>query len=191
MSSMGGSKGVSNFGYIGSGVHYARGRIGGRVIRVKGVTAFKPGQLCYWSADETVTVTATATTHHDKVAGVVVGGNLTNYQIIEDSAAYNVITVNDANSDVLVQVDGIAYVICAAAIAVGVRLVPDTATAGRVKAATAMDATVDAGGVAVTSSAANGGIVTPTGDSFGFVIGKLIEASGGAAQVKRALLSVQ
>lgn len=231
MTVFGGSKGVSNHHYLGGGIMDGRCRQNGKIERFKGNSALKLGQVVYMQADFTVDV-SNSTSDHDKMVGIVVGGELTNYQVIETTTAYNVNAVNAAGGDVLVQTSGIVNIIVAAAIAVGTRLVPDTVTAGRVKAATTvtqgagglgtlvvagapaigtLDATIDAGATPVTSSAANGAVATVigapaigtlavagapsagtiAGDSIGRVIGKLVEASTGANQIVRCMLSIQ
>jgi hypothetical protein len=159
MSIEGGSKNVSNTAWRGSGIQYGRARLGGDVIRLKAAAALKAGQVVYLSADFTVNISATLT-DHDEAVGIVVGGENTNMQVLEDPSAYNSFTVADANEDVLVQISGVAYVITDAAIAVGLKVIPDTVTAGRVKA----------------------------GTTAGLIVGKLLEASTGVADIAKILM---
>lgn len=167
MSREGGSKGVTNNNYVGSGIQYGKARLGGSVIRLKAGVALKLGDAVYCSADETVSKSATSS-NHDEVMGVVVGGENTNFQVIEDSAAYNVMTAADANEDVLIQISGICYVICAAAIAAGQRLVLDTGTAGRAKAAA--DVTVTSTGLTITGAPAIGTLAVSGAPAIGTLV---------------------
>lgn len=114
----------------------ARAKVGGTVVKFKAAAALKLGDCVFLSAADTVNK-STTTGDHDKVVGIVVGGANTNNEAVSDSASYGVITVADADEDVLVQIDGIAYVITDAADAAGSLLIPDDATtAGQVEAGT-------------------------------------------------------
>lgn len=136
-----------------------RAKVGGRTIVLKAAAALKLGDAVYLSAADTVNKSATVG-NHDQYIGIVVGGKNTNMEVINDEALVNVATVADADEDVIVQIDGIAYVIAAAAASAGDIIIPDTTTAGRVKAGT-----------------------TAT-----LIVGTLLEAPTGAADVARALL---
>lgn len=169
-----------NAGDGGSDINYP----GGLVLPFIGAAALKLGEAVYISADNTVNKSAVAADHLAYL-GVVVGGDLTKGECGGPSAAYNSLVVNDtgSNKGVLVQVFGVQSVICDAAIAVG-PIAPSTTVAGRVRAATGL--VIAAGAVAVTSSAANGAIIT--GDGFARIIGRLLVASGAAGDIRLALL---
>lgn len=199
---------------------------GGEVIQFTASGTLLVGDLVYFSAASTV-AKSNNTANHTKIAGVVVGGQSTDGAIIDEETYVGITAATDGQT-VLVLVRGLAYVKGAAAIAAGLPLVADTTTAGRVKAATdfavtaptigtitvsaptigTLDATVDAGAVAVTSSAANGAIATVVGAPGGGVlsgapaggvlsgegnariIGKAIEACSGAADVFLAWIRI-
>lgn len=172
---------------------------GGVVLPFTAAGALNVGDIVWISADMTVNKSNVAA-DHQKVIGVVVAGPHSSPLASSAAASNNpawmepvydpnqiaagVAASLNAGDQVLVCVLGIAYVVTAAAIAAGVGLVPDTVTPGRVKAAS--DPAVAAGATAVTSTAANGAIIT--GDGFRRGCGKLLEASGGAGVAKRALI---
>lgn len=190
----------------------------GDVIQLTASGTLKIGDVVYYSAASTVAKSATGS-NHDKIAGVVIGGQSTYDSIIDDSALVGTTAATDGQR-VLVLLHGIAYVVVAAAIAAGVAIVADTATAGRVKAATAhtataadptqatttqVNSTVPAGATPVTSSAANGAIITAgaitngaitagaitvAGEGNNRIIGKVINAGAGAASVVLAWINV-
>lgn len=138
--------------------------------------------------------TSIVAANHQLLAGVVVGG-----QRLGVPGRGDLPFVTDDPSDVGVQVaiagelavvmySGVAYVIADAAIAaVGTRLAPSTTVAGRVRPAT--DPVVAAGATAVTSTAANGAIIT--GDGFGRIVGRNLEVAAGAGSAIRALINFQ
>lgn len=191
--------------------------IGGHTMRCTAAAAVKLGDIVYLSGTRTVNKSTTLS-NHKLIVGVVVGGANTEMKYVTDSAQYNVLTVADANELVLIQYSGIAYVIAAAAIAVGVPLIPDTSTAGRVKAAadlagaagdlavsalTVGTLAIAAGAVGVTSTAANGAIIEGapgggvlsgtaglSGDGYFRGVGRLLEASSNAGDIRAALLNI-
>ena len=178
----------------------SRAKVGGTVVQFKAGAALKLGDVVYISAADTVNKSTTAADHRKRI-GVVVGGAHTNDEVVDDSTLYNVSTAADADEDVLVLVFGIAYVTVAGALSAGDLIIPDTVTAGRVKAGAdisvgigTLDATIDAGAVAVTSSGANGAIATVTGspsiagDTANRALGMMLEASTVAGQVRRAII---
>jgi hypothetical protein len=161
---------------------------GGIVVPLIPAAALLLGDAVYLSADKTVNKSAVAANGALR-CGIVVGGDATGDEITDDVAAYGVRQANLANGSGRVWVCflGVAYVICDAAIAVGVGIAPSVAVAGRVRPAVALG--VAAGAVAVTSAAANG-LADISGDSQTKVLGTMLEASGGAAQVKLALIGM-
>jgi hypothetical protein len=186
----------------------ARLSIGGAVIKMKAAAALKLWDVVYLSAALTVNKSATVGNHSKRI-GVVVGGANTDNTVVTDSALYDSMTVADADEDVLVQVAGIAYVIAGGTVNAGDRVIPDTGTAGRVKAGAVITATaanptqaassVDSGAVAVTSTAANGniitngaitaGAITMAGDGMNTILGVMLEGAT-AGQIKRCLLTL-
>lgn len=91
------------------------------------------GDIVYVStaADGSVTK-ATTVANYVTYAGVVVGGQRTGGAYVSDSAQYGVTVAAASLEEVLVQYDGIAYVVADAAVARGVRLQQGAVTAGRV-----------------------------------------------------------
>lgn len=170
---------------------------GGVIMPFAAAAALNVGEAVWLSADYTVNK-STVATDHQKVIGVVVGGvragplgaaggNIDSAEPIYDPVAIAAgLLAANAGEQVLVCMFGECYVITDAAIAAGVRICPSTTTAGRVRAGT--DPVVAAGATAVTSSAANGAIIT--GDAFARGVGKLLEASSGAGQAKRVFVNL-
>jgi hypothetical protein len=153
---------------------------GALVIAVAAAAALNVGDTVWFSADRTVNKSAVAA-DHQKLAGVVVAGA----PIYDPNLiAAGVAAATGAGDTILIAIAGEVYVITDAAIAVGLRIAPSTTVAGRVRPAT--DPVIAAGGVAVTSTAANGAIIT--GDGFGRGLGRMTEASGGAGVAKRAMI---
>ncbi len=145
----------------------------GDVIPLAAAATLLVGDLVYLSAARTVNKSTTLA-NHDKIIGVVIGGDsIGTNAILPDSSMVGT-TAATVGQTVHVLVKGIAYVKVAAAIAAGVAIVADTTTAGRVKAATDFAVTaagngtlavsaptvgtlaIAAGGTPVTSAAANG-----------------------------------
>lgn len=172
--------------------------LGGQVMKCTASGALKLGQVVVLTGTRTV-ATSTTLADHSLVCGVVVGGANFDNKIVVNSALYNGNAAADNGEDVLVQFSGICYVICAAAIVVGTTVIPDTVTAGRVKTSAALAGAlgtlaIAAGGVAVTSTAANGAIITGagslTGDGYFRAVGKLLQASGSANDIRPILLTL-
>lgn len=90
------------------------------------------------------------------------------------------------NDPVLICIAGLCYVVADSAITAGTQIAPSTTTAGRVRPATA--AAITAGATAVTSAAANGA-ADITGDGINAIIGMAVDASTGAGDIIRALVS--
>lgn len=179
------------------GADIGRG-VSGVVIEYTANAALKLGEAVYTQAAGVVDKSTTLG-NHSLVAGVVVGGDNTNMQAVSDSGLINSLTAADAGERVLVLVCGIYWVISGGAITAGAQIVLDTATAGRVKAATtiavsATGLTINSGATPVTSSAANGAIIggtgTVSGDDIGRSFGRILEAAAGAAEIKLAYINV-
>lgn len=114
----------------------ARAQCGGRVLIFKAGASLLLGDCVFLSAADTVNKSVT-TGDHVSVVGIVVGGRKTNMEVVNDRASVGVITVAATDEDVLVQIDGIAYVIPDATDAAGSIIMPDDATtAGQVEAGT-------------------------------------------------------
>lgn len=182
---------------------------GGMVIPFTASGDLKAGDAVYLSAAATVAKSTTAS-NHDKVIGIVIGGDSLGGDVVDDSALVGtIVALSGAKVQVLVQ--GVGYVVTAAAIAAGVSIVADTVTAGRVKASAAVTATganptqaastIDAGATGVTSSGANGaiitngaitqGAVTVAGAGMGRIIGRMLNASSGAGIAALAWINPQ
>lgn len=175
---------------------------GGVILPFAAAAALNVGDVVWISADMTVNKSVVPA-DHQKLIGVVVGGARssplfqatgapTNIDAIEPvydpvAIAAGIVAAGAVGETVFVCVLGMCYVICDAVIAAGLRLSPSVTVAGRVRPST--DPVISAGAVAVTSSAANGA-GTVSGDGFGRGVGKLLEASGGIGQVKRAFISL-
>ncbi len=88
------------------------------------------GDVVFYSSANTVNKSSTAA-DYVAVVGVVVGGTATGMQITADSPAVVGTNAATVGQNVIVQINGIATVIAAAAITIGTRLQVVT-TAGRV-----------------------------------------------------------
>lgn len=140
-----------------------------------------------------------ATTNPGRTIGVVVGGDSNQDGSIFDFAQSTVaaegaliltgVLAAIAGQKVWVQTKGIVFVVSDAAIGVHASISASVTTAGRVAPAVNA-ATIAAGAVAVTSSAANGAIIS--GNDFATpVIGKSIDvAAAGAGVVIRAYINI-
>lgn len=192
---------------------------GGDCIQFTANGTLKLGDVVYLSSSTTVAISVTGS-NHDKVIGVVVGGQALGSSAVNDDAALVGTTAATNGQTVIVLVRGVAYVVLAGTIAAGVSIVADTTTAGRVKAATALTgsganptqanptqaaSTIDAGATAVTSSAANGAIITNgaitagaitqgavslAGEGTGRIIGRLLQ-NGAVTNKKLAWINPQ
>lgn len=178
------TQGVSNFPWIiGQDDDASNATLGGRVIRMKAAATLLIYDAVYISGDLAVNK---ATNQKAKRIGIVVGGESFGKvgEIATDSASGGA-TAATVNQWVYVCILGITYVKVAAAIAVGLPLVLDSVTAGRVKAGALITGTggvltgvpgigslavggapglgslaIGAGGTPVVSTAANGAIIT-------------------------------
>ncbi len=138
---------------------------GGDVFIAIAAVALNAGDVVFFSANETVSKSITAT-DHDQVAGVVVGGTRSYMNALTFDTTAALFNVAQANEQVLVQRAGIAVVTAGAAITIGVPVKPDTGTAGRVIPA-----------------------VLGTGADQGKVVGRAIETAAGAGDRIRILIS--
>lgn len=161
----------------------------GIVLPFIGAVVLNLGDAVWLSADNTVNKSAVLA-DHSKSIGIVVGGDLTGGECGGPKAQYGAKAVNSIGAggspNVLVQVYGVQYVVCDAAMAVG-PICASVTVAGRVRAASAL--AIAAGGVAVTSVAANG-TTDITGDGQSRVIGRLLQAAAAPGDVRLALIGI-
>lgn len=106
--------------------------VGGRVVRATAEAALLIGDVVLWSVANKVNKSTTPADYY-QFAGVVVGGAPTNNRVVEvtstTSLAY---AAAGAGQDVLIQIDGIAWMVSGAAITFPNRITVDTGVAGRV-----------------------------------------------------------
>lgn len=152
--------------------------IGGMVIRAKAAAALNIGDAVFISAANTVNKSTTAA-DYQKRAGIVVGGENMFMTVLQDDDDIGEIAA-DANEDVLVCIAGMCRGVAGATLAAGDRLIADGSTAGRLKVGAIITATVDSGGTTVTSTAANGAIITVAGDGISTIIGQAWTAAAAA-----------
>lgn len=177
--------------------------VGGLVFRAKAAAALNVGDVVYWSTGTAVNKSTSAGL--TITAGVVVGGSsldagrvLTAHQRTGDIG----LQAAPSGGVVLVCKIGIIRVVAdTSTILVGSQLKQSGVTAGRVALATTgitatqTGSTINSGGTGVTSTAANGAIITDgaitvVGDSVGTVIGRAITASSVAGTVIYAAINV-
>jgi hypothetical protein len=99
--------GPSKEGYSGTG---------GNVKVFIGAGQLTVGQPVFFSDVNTVNVSATAA-NYSRYAGVVVGGKRTDMRVLHDTSHVGVIACA-AGEDVIVQIDGIAWVVANVAVAI-------------------------------------------------------------------------
>lgn len=125
-----------------------RSSTGGRVIRFKAnATTLLVGDPVFFSAADTVDKSGT-TANYIRFAGIVVGGNGTRYQVAHDTSMVGM-TAALAGEDVLVQIDGIAWVVANIAVAITDNVIVST-TAGKVTPGTTANQII---GTPVTTAA--------------------------------------
>lgn len=132
----------THFGYVGT--NQSGAPIGGLVAKFTSVLALKIGDAVYVSAANSVTKDTVAGSRL-KRAGIVVGGDLTNGEVVTegDTARVGTVCSTAVTGYVLVCYSGIAYAMTgAAAIAAGAQVMFDATVAGQVLSATP---TTDAG----------------------------------------------
>ena len=109
-----------------------KGDVGGLTLELIAAAELKLGETVILTAADTVNKsTGTA----EKFIGVVVGGTQTYGYVVTDASVYGTKVAAALGEMVIVLVQGVTYIIADAAIAVATNIVPDTATAGRIKAA--------------------------------------------------------
>lgn len=143
--------------------------IGGATLVFKAAASLALGDAVCITAANTVNKSTTATVHQSRV-GIVVGGRQTYYKCMSQKTLYSQsapIVAALTNEEVFVLIQGFIWCIGDATIGIGVRIAPSTGVAGQVRPAT--DPVVAAGATPVTSTAANGAIIT--GDGFNRILG--------------------
>lgn len=140
--------------------------IGGGVVCLTAEVNLNVGDVVYTSAAVAgnVNKSAVAATTLDRICGIVVGGDNTNMEVIQDDSMIGTLLAAAAGKRVLVAQIGIAKVLADAAIAgIGAKLIDSVVVAGRVAAG-----------------------VTP-----GHVIGRNMNTAAGAAGVVKVLIDLQ
>lgn len=185
----------SDFTYVG---HNAPSSVlnpnrGGTVFRYTAGGTLNIGDVVQISGTQTVNK---ATTNPNRTIGVVVGGDsLVDKGLIEFGTTTGIaaliqsgIVAATVGQTVIVQVQGMVYVRCDGVIANAAQIKASTNVAGRVMAAVSA-ATIAAGATAVTSSAANGAIIS--GDDFaGHVIGKNTDAVSADGDIRLVYINI-
>lgn len=165
---------------------------GGEVLRFTAGVALNVGDVVQISAANTVTK---LTTTPNRVIGVVVGGDSTPYDIQEYGSAtvpaliQAGILAAAVGQSVIVLVHGVAWVRGDGVIANASQIKMSGTTAGRVIAATSA-LTIAAGATAVTSTAANGAIISGD-EAVGQPIGKNISAVTADGDVFLAYINIR
>lgn len=164
----GGSHRPTAFGWINLSEDNGEtiGEIGGIVVPLKAEVALNIGDVVYLSATvlKQVSKSAVAATTLDRIAGIVVGGDLTNSEVVQDDALIGVCPAAAIGGKVLVAISGIAKVLADAAIAGFNQKV--------------IDSTIVAGRVAV-------------GVTAGHVVGRALDTAAGAGSVIKVLIELQ
>lgn len=140
--------------------------IGGGVVVLVAEVNLNVGDVVYMSAavSGNVNKSLVAATTLDRIVGVVVGGDNTNMEVIQDDTAIGVLLAAAATRRVLVAQIGVVKVLADAAIATfGNKVIDSTVVAGRVA----------------------------VGTTAGHVVGKLLNTAAGAGSVVRILLDPQ
>jgi len=156
--------------------------IGGNAVCLKAGGALKVGDAVYVSADETVNK-STGNVAGNWV-GVVVGGEATRLRT-QPEVPTGADAATAAGQLVIVAIQGsVAEAVADGALAVGSWVKFSTTTAGRL--VQAADLGIAAGSTAVTSSAANGDIVS--GDGRRKILGMALTATSAAGQKFKVLI---
>lgn len=137
---------------------------GGLVIQLVAAVALNVGDAVYISAAKNVSKSAVAANYVNSL-GIVVGGERTGFEIIDNLPEVGARQAAAIGEPVLVLVHGVTYVVCDAAIAVGVPISASILVAGRVRAA-----------------------VLPVAAADSRVLGRLLEVAGAAADVRLAII---
>ena len=146
---------------------------GGHCFPLEAAAALNVGDVVYVSAANRVDKIATA--NIGKRAGIVVGGFKTRFRTLPENKV-GTVAADAAGQIVLVCFGGRARAVADGVIAAGDRVVA-AGTAGRLITGAAL--TIAAGAVAVTSTAANGDIISGHGENS--VVGVAATAAAGAA----------
>lgn len=111
--------------------------VGGKVARFTSGAALNVGDVVYLSAANTVNKSTTSANYAGFV-GVVVGGYSTGMRIPPETNVASIAATSGSGQDVLVQIDGIAWVVAEGTITAGTNfsVICTATTAGRVIAGT-------------------------------------------------------
>lgn len=113
--------------------------VGGEIIRaICGNASLVCGSAVFWSAANTVNMSATVG-DYAAFAGICVGGQSTGYEYVDDYQLYTSLPAAAIlNEIVLIQITGIAFVLCGGTVTPFTHksVIPDAAGAGRVVAGT-------------------------------------------------------
>lgn len=105
---------------------------GGLIIRALGAAALNFGDAVYWSASGGTVNKSITAGDYLLFAGIVVGGDSTQYKVFDHAAApTQYVACSGAGKGVLIQIKGICWVYCSAAVTAPVRIGPPTTTAGQ------------------------------------------------------------
>lgn len=165
---LGGSHRPTAFGWLNLSENNGEsvGEIGGICVPLKAEVALNVGDVVYLSATvlKQVSKSNVAATTLDRIAGVVVGGELTDNAVIQDDALIGTLPAAAIGQRVLVAVQGIVKVLADAAIATfNAKVIDSIVVAGRVA----------------------------SGTTAGHVVGHALDTAAGAGSVIRVLLDLQ
>lgn len=105
---------------------------GGIIVRALGGAAINFGDAVYWSASGGTANKSTTANDYLLFAGIAVGGDVTKNKIYRHSSAPTQYSVcSGSGKSLLIQITGITWVYCSAAVTAPVRLGPPTTTAGQ------------------------------------------------------------
>jgi len=175
--------GTTNFQYWGarrtaSEVGQSTPVVGGQVVYLKATSAIPLGYLAAIDTANALQVVIAPAASNDTI-GVCIG-------YLDNTGFENYSAGPAAGQTAIIQISGIASCIADSAISVGDRVMSGSTTAGRV--ATAAVAGVAAGATAVTSTAANGNILSGDGANFTHIVGKALQAAAAAGGAVLVLL---
>lgn len=161
---MGARQGTTVLPYVELSEDEGYAKPGGNVKRWKAAAALNVGDVVFASATDTVNKSATPA-NYQAMVGVVVGGKATFGEIITDWVVGSRIPAAAANEEVIVQFNGITYVVSDGAVTQFAYIGPPATTAGR----------VDDGGNATA----------------GQILGIALDAATGANEKIRALIKMR
>jgi hypothetical protein len=164
----GGSHRPTSFGWINQSEDNGEtaAEVGGIVVCLTAEVNLNVGDVVYGSAAVAgnVNKSAVAATTLDRIVGIVVGGDNTNMEVVQDDPLIGTLLAAAAGRRVLVAVSGIAKVLADAAIAgLNAKVIDSIIVAGRVAA----------------------------GVTAGHVVGRNMNAAAGAASVVKVLIDLQ